>query len=69
MCLAQGHITVWQVRLEQYMSDVFDTQAESKAEIFSMLNLCSGFWQVGLDNSTKMISGFITHSGVYYSTD
>ena len=48
-----------------HMSDVFDTLAESKAEVFSTLDLRSGFWQVPLDKSTKMKSAFITHSGVY----
>ena len=37
------------------MSDFFNMLAESKVEIFSMLDLCSGFWQVGLDNSMKMM--------------
>ena len=48
-----------------HMSDVFDTLAESKAEVFSTLDLRSGFWQVPLDKSTKNKSAFITHSGVY----
>ena len=48
-----------------HMSDVFDTLAESKAEVFSTLDLRSGFWQVPLDKSTKSKSAFITHSGVY----
>ena len=48
-----------------HMSDLFNTLAESKAEIFSTLDLRSGFWQVGLDKATKMKSGFITHSSVY----
>ena len=48
-----------------HMSDKFDTLAESKAEIFSRLDLRSGFWQVGLDKATKMKSGFIRQSGVY----
>ena len=39
-----------------HMSDVFDTLAESKAEIFSTLDLRSGFWQVPLDKATKMKS-------------
>ena len=48
-----------------HMSDVFDTLAESKAEIFSTLDLRSGFWQVPLGKSTKMKGAFITHSGEF----
>ena len=47
------------------MTDVFDTLADSKAEIFSTLDLRSGFWQVPLDPATKHKSAFITHKGVY----
>ena len=36
-----------------HMSDVFDTLAQSKAEISSTLDLRSGFWQVPLDKATK----------------
>ena len=35
-----------------YMPHVFDTLAESQAEIFSMLDLHSGYWQVSLDKAT-----------------
>ena len=48
-----------------HMSDVFDTLAQSKAEIFSTLDLRSGFWQVPLDKSTKSKSAFITHQGIF----
>ena len=48
-----------------HMSDVFDTLAESKAEILFTLDLRSGFWQVPLDKSTKFKSAFITHSSIY----
>ncbi|CAC5388205.1 unnamed protein product [Mytilus coruscus] len=47
------------------MTDIFDTLADSKAEIFSSLDLTSGFWQVPLDPATKHKSAFITHKGVY----
>ena len=48
-----------------HMSDVFDTVAESKAKVFSTLDLRRGFWQVPLDKSTKMKSAFITDSDLY----
>ena len=48
-----------------HLSDVFDTLANSQPEIFSSLDLRSGFWQVPLDPSTKHKSAFITHKGVY----
>ena len=48
-----------------HMSDVFDTLAQSKAEVFSTLDLRSGFWQVPLDKATKAKSAFITHQGIF----
>ena len=48
-----------------HMTEVFDTLAESKAEIFSTLDLRSGFWQVPLDKSSKEKSAFITHQGIF----
>ena len=48
-----------------HMSDVFDTLAQSKAEVFSTLDLRSGFWQVPLDKATKHKSAFITHQGIF----
>ena len=47
------------------LSDVFDTLADSQTEIYSTLDLRSGFWQVPLDPATKHKSAFITHKGVY----
>ena len=47
------------------MSDVFDTLAQSEAEVFSTLDLRSGFWQVPLDKATKHKSAFITHQGIF----
>ena len=48
-----------------HMSDVFDTLAQSEAEVFSTLDLRSGFWQVPLDKATKHKSAFITHQGIF----
>lgn len=48
-----------------HMTEVFDTLAESKAEIFSTLDLRSGFWQVPLDKASKSRSAFITHQGIF----
>lgn len=47
------------------MTDVYDTLADSQAEIFSTLDLKSGFWHVPLDPATKHKSAFITRKGVY----
>jgi len=47
------------------VAEVFDTVADSQAEIFSCLDLRSGFWQVPLDPATKHKSAFITHRGVF----
>ena len=48
-----------------HMSDILDTLADAKPEIYSTLDLRSGFWQVPLDPATKHKSAFITHKGVY----
>ncbi|CAC5389537.1 unnamed protein product [Mytilus coruscus] len=45
------------------MTDIFDTLADSKAEIFSSLDLTSGFCRSLLDPATKHKSAFITHKG------
>ena len=48
-----------------HISDVFDTIADAKAEVFSVLDLKSGFWQLPLDPQTASRSAFVTHQGVY----
>lgn len=45
--------------------DIVDTLGESKATIFSTLDLAQAFLQTELDPSTKHRSAFICHKGVY----
>ncbi|VDI35304.1 Hypothetical predicted protein [Mytilus galloprovincialis] len=47
------------------IDDVFDTVANSKAVIYSVLDLMSGFFQTPLDPETKHKSAFVTHQGIY----
>jgi hypothetical protein len=47
------------------IDDVFDTVADSKASIFTVLDLTSGFLQTPLDPQTKHKTAFATHQGVY----
>ena len=51
-----------------HIVDVFEAIADAKAEIFSNLDLKSGYWQVPLDPETAHKSAFITHQGVYQFT-
>ena len=44
--------------------DVFDTIGNSKAQVFSVLDLRSGFWQITLDPETKHKTAFLTHHGI-----
>ena len=50
------------------ITEVFDTLADSKAQIFSLIDLRSGFHQVGLCPSTAEKASFITHQGVFTPT-
>ncbi|CAC5407329.1 unnamed protein product [Mytilus coruscus] len=43
------------------VDDVFDTVANSKTVIYSVLDLMSGFFQTPLDPETKHKSAFVTH--------
>ncbi|PIK57744.1 hypothetical protein BSL78_05352 [Apostichopus japonicus] len=47
------------------LEDVFDAVGESEAQIFSVLDLFSGFWQVPMDPDSKHKAAFVTHHGVY----
>lgn len=47
------------------LEDVFDTIGNSKAKIFSVLDLRSGFWQIPLDPETKHKTAFVTHHGIF----
>ena len=50
------------------LNDVFDTLADSKAQIFSLCDLRSGFHQIPLCPSTAEKASFITHQGVFTPT-
>lgn len=47
------------------LDDILDTIGESSAKYFSVLDMCSGFWQIPLDSETKHKSAFVTHNGLY----
>ena len=47
------------------LDDVFDALGESKASIFSILDLNSAYFQIELDPETRHKSAFVTHDGVY----
>lgn len=47
------------------LEDVFDTIGITKANIFSTLDLASGFWQIPMDPETAHKSGFVTPTGIY----
>ena len=44
---------------------VFDIIGQAKAQIFSTLDLASGFWQIPMDPSSRHKAAFITHNDVY----
>ncbi|VDI31060.1 Hypothetical predicted protein [Mytilus galloprovincialis] len=47
------------------LEDVFDAIGQADANIFSTLDLLSGYWQCGLDPETAHKAAFVTPSGVY----
>ena len=47
------------------LEDIFDTVGNTNAQIFTTLDLASGFWQIPLDPETKHKSAFISHQGIY----
>ena len=47
------------------MEDVIDSIGESQAQLFSVLDCASGFWQIPMDPETKDKSAFITPEGVF----
>ena len=50
------------------IEDVFDALGESKARIFSTLDLNSAYFQIPLDPETRQKSAFVTHEGVFEFT-
>ena len=50
------------------LNEVFDTLADSRAQIFSLCDLRSGFHQIPLCPSTAEKASFITHQGVFTPT-
>ena len=47
-------------------SDIFDAIGEAKAKYFSVIDMCSGFWQIELDEATRHKTGIITQSGIWH---
>lgn len=47
------------------LEDVFDALGNSKAKVFSTLDLNSAFYQIELDPETRHKSAFVTHEGVF----
>ena len=45
--------------------EVVDSIGQAQPSIFSVLDLCSGFWQIPLDPETKHKTAFVTRNGVY----
>lgn len=47
------------------LTDIFDAMTEAKPQLFSLLDLRSGYHQIPMDPLTKEKSSFIIHSGQY----
>ncbi|PIK50157.1 Retrovirus-related Pol polyprotein from transposon [Apostichopus japonicus] len=47
------------------LDDVFDAIGGAQAQVFSVLDLASGFWQIPLDERTQHKSAFVTHHGIF----
>ena len=47
------------------LDDVLDTLGDAKANIFSTIDLCSGFWQIPVAEESRDKTGFVTHHGVW----
>ncbi len=47
------------------ISDALDSLGAAKPKYFSTLDLASGYWQIGLEESSKPLTAFVTQDGLY----
>ena len=48
-----------------HIDDALDSLGSSNPEYFSTLDLASGYWQIGLEESSKSKTAFITQDGLF----
>jgi len=47
------------------IGDALDSLGAAKPKYFSTLDLASGYWQIGLEESAKPLTAFVTQDGLY----
>ena len=47
------------------ISDALDSLGAAKPKYFSTLDLASGYWQIGLEESSKPLTAFVTQDGLF----